>query len=525
MTDVFLSYRRESGLEFCSFLYQTLRQEDYQVFFDARSSRQGAFDEQIDRAITECTYLLAVLAPHDLDRCLKDPENDWILHEVGLAQELGKIVIPVVCKRGFTFPDACGNPILETLSREVICDLSGPDAAELIHTRLFEFMHDAPATRLRAEYQQGLLREDYQAWELETIQGIYSDFSLFQEGGRTYPAVLLQGSEKVRYPFDELTRPENLLDRSEPFSYQSSELYHDFRKIVGPTIHYPNLYGFANEGLMLDEAGKVEGFLARPRMFRETAYTSHILHYELWRAFQRLGKDRPATLDDLPIRKRIHADLSNREVLFSGKNRSCLCGVSVAVVAYDENAGDYEAAVAVRSNDVASYPGYLSIVPSGGFELYELEDRQDSFSIRKNFKICAALYREYIEELFGDVEFDHATGDDDLRRLYRNEHIKALRNGIGKTYFFDFLGVIMDLASLRPMFAFVLRIDDPAFMYENEIRKNKENSYLDFVPFSRLESAARGDDELPPLMPESAGVYALLKKHPTFREVILPRTK
>ena len=519
MTDVFLSYRRETGSEFCSFLSLVLKQEGYDVFFDHTSMRQGPFDTQIDNAIAECTFLLAVLAPRDLDRCVSDPEHDWILHEVGLAQSLGKIVIPVVFKAGFQFPDDAGIEVLKELSRETLCDLSGPDAATLIRTRLFEFMQDSPASRVRDEYNCGLLQESYQEWELQTLQTIYSDFPFIHMAGKTYPVTVIEGSDKVQYPFPDLTRPENLMERTAPVAYQESDLYRDFRKIVGPNIHFPDLYGFANEGLLLDASGKIEGFRARPRTYKETVYTSHILHYELWRAFQRLGKDHPATLDDLPLRKRIHAGQTNQEVLLSGKNRSCLCDVSIATVAYDSIEDDYDIAIATRSTHVACHPGYLSIVPSGGFELYELETKQDNYNISSNFKIISALFREYIEELFGDTAFEQPTGDDDLRRLYRNEHIKALRKGMGSTYFFEFLGVTFDLTSLRPTFAFLLRIDDPDFLYDNQIRKNSENSDLRFVSLSRFEDAVRESRRTSPLMPESAGVYGLLKQSPLFREI------
>ena len=524
MTDVFLSYRRETGSEFCSFLREILLQEGYSVFFDCHSLRQGAFDEQIDRAITECTYLLLILAPHDLDRCLQEPDDDWILHEVGLAKELGKIVIPVSIKKGFIFPKSTDNATLEYLSRQEICDVSGPDAAELVRTRLFQFMQESPATKLKEEYIQGLKKSEYQEWEASTLRSIYHDCKLVHLLGRTYPVVVYQGSEEVIFPFDALNKQENLLGRTAPLDYTDYPLYDDFKKIIGPTVHFPNLYGFTNAGILLDSSGKVEGFKAIPRTYKETVFSGHIMHYELWRAFQRFGKQRPATLTDLPIRKMIHTgQKSNQDVLLSGCNRSSLCDVCIAVLAYDELENDFDIAIATRSTSVACYPGYLSIIPSGGFELYELETKQDDINIQRNFKIIAALYREYIEELFGDEEFEQPNGDDDVRRLYRNEHIKALRGQIGKTYAFEFLGIIIDLISLRPTFAFVLKIDDPGFLYENQIRKNQENTDLRFLSLSELEKTIQAGEELSPLMPESAGVYTLLKENHLYKEAISPR--
>ena len=521
MIDIFLSYRRDTGTEYCSFLYQSLKNENYEVFFDCNSMRQGAFDKQIDKAITECTFLLVVLSPHDLDKCITEPDNDWILHEVGLALELGKIVIPISFKPNFKFPsNSESNPVLSFLSKEQLCDLSGPNAATLIKTKLFDFMKDSPATKLRDEYNNGLLNEEYQKWEIETLQQIYNDCNMVKIGEKTYPVVIYEGSEKVKYPFDMLNDKSNLLGIISPLEYKNTDLYHDFKKIIGPNVHYPDLYGFANEGIKLDKYGKVESFKARPRTYKETVYSSHILHYELWKTFQNIGKNRYAKLDDLPIRKTIHKEKSNKEIILSGCNRSCLCDVCMAVIAYDDIEDGYDIAVATRSTNVACHPGYLGIIPSGGFELYELEMKQNSYNIRRNFKIISALFREYIEEIFGDKHFEKPTGDDDMKRLYRNNYIKDIRKYIGKTYFLEFIGITIDLTSLRPTFSFILRIDDPNFLYENQIRKNDENIDLEFIALSNFEEVVKSNEKTSPLLPESAGVYSLLKKNHLFQEII-----
>ena len=114
MFDVFLSYRRESGTEFCSFIYESLTGDGYNVFFDFNSIRQGTFDTQIDDAIAECSFVLVMLAPNDLDRCLEDPEGDWVLHEIDVAMQCGKIVIPVAIRKGFPSPTTRAFPRCNT---------------------------------------------------------------------------------------------------------------------------------------------------------------------------------------------------------------------------------------------------------------------------------------------------------------------------------------------------------------------------------------------------------------------------
>lgn len=518
MFEVFLSYRRETGTEFCSFLYQRLSMEGYNVFFDQKSLRQGVFDEQIDRAISECVYVLVMLASGDLDRCFKDPENDWILHEIRLAMHYGKIVIPVKINQHFFFDAHYELPELAFLGKQELCDLSGADAASLIDSKLLGFMATPPSAALAEAYNKGVLGKEYLQWEIETLQTIYPDLEFVQEFRKVFPIVVFPGSKKVKYPFDELNDPELLEDISDPVEIDDSDVVDDFKMIVGPNIHFPNLYGFTNVGLIFDEENNVQGFRAKPRTYRETVFSGHILHYELWHAFKLLSGLRPGTLDDLPLRRKIHGGQPNLEILTSGCRRSSLCDICIAVLAYDEIEDDYALAVATRSKQVACYPGYLGIVPSGGFELYELESKQTPLVIKKNFSILAALFREYIEEIFGDENFDKPTGNDDLKRLYRNPHVQEIRRQIGKTCFFEFLGVTVDVISLRPTFAFVLRIDDPKFLYENEIKKNQENIDVRFISLNDFEESVVESECSSPLMAESAGVYRLLKMNHLFQE-------
>ena len=518
MADVFLSYRRETGVECCSVLQKSLEEEGYSVFFDF-NMRQGDFEQQIDKAITECSFMLVLLSPHDLDRCFEPPEKDWIVHEVALAKEYGKIIIPVAFKPHFEFPEECETiDALKHLSKLQICDVSGPEFTKLIKSKLYEYMEDSPAIRLKEEYQKGIRHKDYLKWEIKTLSNIYSERSFVSEFGRLFPAVVFEGSKKTVYPFDSLNDPDNLLPIAETIDYKNNSCYAEFNKIVGPNIHFPDLYGFTNVEMLFDEYGMVSGFKSVPRTYKETVFSGHILHYELWKAFKKCGDTRLATLEDLPIRRAIHKDKTNDEVIFSGCGRSSLCDVCLAVMAYDKEGDNYNIAVATRSLNVACYPGYLSIVPSGGFELYELENKQTPSTVRKNFSMVAAIYREYIEELFGDTDFDSPTGNDDLRRLYRNRHIKELREKINEL--FEFLGVSFDLISLRPTFSFVLKIDDPDFMYENQIKTNDENADIKFISFDEFDDYVIENYDQYPIMGESAGVYALLKKNHLYSDAM-----
>ena len=519
MYDVFLSYRRESGSEFASFLNNELCRLGYTVFFDAISLREGVFEERIDNAIDQCTFFLVLLANNDLDRSIEDPENDWIIHETKRALENGKIIIPIAIKKGFAFPADCNNDVIERLSKYNMCDLSGVNAVNLIETKLIGFMNDYPAKKLAADYNNGVTDPSYIAWELETLKGIYYDIPFVNVFGRDYPAYTVEGAEEIKYPFETLTLRKNLSSTCEAMPYEDGPWYDDFKKIVGPNIHYPRLYGYTSNGFELDENGKIKSIISTPRTYRETVYTCHVLQYELWSVYNKLEGKRPATLEDLPMRKAIHEGKSNIEVIMSGCNRSALNDVNIAIIDYNDRIEEYTIATAIRADTVATFPNYFGFVPSGGFELYELETNQSDTVIRENFSVIGALFREYVEEIFGDSEFEKATGDDDLNRLYRNGRIRNLRAGVKNgTYKFEFLGVDFDLITLRQTLAFVLRIDDENFFYDSRIKKNSENVFIRFEPLRTLES--RITDESLPVMTETAATYNLLKNHRIYKEIV-----
>lgn len=524
MYDVFISYRRDSGSEFASFLYQELTRNKYNVFFDTESLRAGPFPKEIERAIDECTFLLVLLAPGDLDRAVEKPRKDWVLREVRCAMESGKIIIPIRIKEDFEFAEKYRNRTLNKLSKLNICDLSGPNAAKNVEPVLIkQFMVDSPAIRLAEEYNKGIISEAYLKWELETLKGIYHDIPFVHAFGRDYPAYIVPGTENVGFPFEELTTEGRLEEVGEKLRYKTSAWYKDFKKIVGPNVHYPDLFGYTSDGFVweCDEDGndKIKAINAIPRTYKESVFTCHILQYELWRVFQKIGSERPATLDDLPMRKCIHEGRDkNIDVILSGCNRSALNDVSIAILPFDENQNQYCIISAIRTENVATHPGYFSIVPSGGFELYELETEQTPGVIKANFDVKGALYREYLEEILGDSEYDQATGDDDYNRLLRDSRIAELREQVNnKNYQFEFLGVDFDLVTLRQTLAFVLRIDDKSYLTKNRIRHNTENIKIQTIPLSQFEERVRCGSA--PVMPESAATYSLLKNSKVYKEI------
>lgn len=86
---VFISYRRGSSWGQARSIEQSLRQRGANVFIDIDDINEGRFAEIIEKAITECDYFLAVLAPGTLD-------SEWVRREIRYALAQGKTIIPLL---------------------------------------------------------------------------------------------------------------------------------------------------------------------------------------------------------------------------------------------------------------------------------------------------------------------------------------------------------------------------------------------------------------------------------------------
>ena len=101
--DVFISYRRKgAGAGVAGELQAKLENRGYKVFLDVDNIGSGAFPEQIDQAIKNCNDFLLILSPGMLDRCVE--EQDWVRHEIVLAEQYGKNIVGVALP-GFSMPE------------------------------------------------------------------------------------------------------------------------------------------------------------------------------------------------------------------------------------------------------------------------------------------------------------------------------------------------------------------------------------------------------------------------------------
>lgn len=129
--DVFVSYRRDGGVDPARMLALKLEGPDYgyKVFFDQNSIRQGVFNQAIFKAIDECKYFVLVVTEGAFDRCAE--EDDWVRQEVERALKASKTIIPVA-----PYPEkTCAFPKGLPPSMAGLADLQ---IAELNMRQLFE---------------------------------------------------------------------------------------------------------------------------------------------------------------------------------------------------------------------------------------------------------------------------------------------------------------------------------------------------------------------------------------------------
>lgn len=107
--DIFISYRRKgSGAGVAGEMQSKLQNRGYKVFLDVDNIGSGAFPDQIEQAIQQCNDFLLILSPGMLDRCVE--EEDWVRHEIVLAEKYGKNIVGVSLP-GFVMPSVESLPV------------------------------------------------------------------------------------------------------------------------------------------------------------------------------------------------------------------------------------------------------------------------------------------------------------------------------------------------------------------------------------------------------------------------------
>ncbi len=96
---VFISYRRTDVYTALA-VYENLKNQGYDVFFDYRSISSGDFEQIITSNIRARAHFILILTPTALDRC--NEPGDWLRREIELAIDEKRNIVPLFFK-GFRF--------------------------------------------------------------------------------------------------------------------------------------------------------------------------------------------------------------------------------------------------------------------------------------------------------------------------------------------------------------------------------------------------------------------------------------
>lgn len=136
--DVFISYRRKTGVNDARLLQQALQARGYKVFFDYNSIRDGRFNDGIFRAIAESKVFILMLTDGVLDE--REEGDDWVRMEIRYAIKTATKIVPVLPSDiAFEFPASLPQDIDQWVKQEQISKL---DKAELFEESVDKIVHD-----------------------------------------------------------------------------------------------------------------------------------------------------------------------------------------------------------------------------------------------------------------------------------------------------------------------------------------------------------------------------------------------
>ncbi|MFF2092730.1 hypothetical protein [Paenibacillus sp. NPDC058174] len=379
-----------------------------------------------------------------------------------------------------------GCVVLITIN-EVIDKISGYKPLHILVTYLAKVIFFQKIDRNRKRYYKTLAAEEFQTWQMNVIKKLYGEQNLVSLFGISYVTAVYSASGSISDSYKNIGELESVeIEDRIKLSGISKRYY----RLMGKTIKRPDLAGFVLTTMKRNAAGEITGFVAKMATYKLNVATSHVLEFELYLAYKkykdrflRFSKDQ--MLNRLKMRHNIHTSQREEEILVTGKGRYSLLGVQMLVVYLTED-DKYQVLVIKRSEDVAVRPGYHQFVPSGGFEFFEKEKEINEINIGKNFDVELALYREMVEEIFGEVEFEHNTAGNPVDNIYKHKKVVDLRTWLKEGQAnLEFLGSTVDLVTLRHELSFLLLINNKQFSM-NQFKLNHEGTNFEEIDIKNL---------------------------------------
>lgn len=492
--DVFISYRRSHPTD-ARLVKQMLKERGFRVFLDVDDLGQCFFDERLVSVIHQTSNFICLVTPGSLDR-VGDPE-DWMRKEIETAFKTHRNVVTVVTDLKFDWNQFELPASLERLPAVNAVAFNhayfGAFVDELV-SRLTKTSEKEAAEEF-ARLDKLALSPAFRKWQTDTLMSWYKELlpdntaagamDLFPSiAGETY-AILISRFAAASEPFlHRKLGPPSLVEREvrELPALATGTLIPDWVN-AGPSgndrLHYFellaltrrvrrwNMRGFALSALELNADREVAKIEAQLCTYGENCLTSHLLGYQMLRAYEdgnlsgAMAADRPHLYWDSVA----EAPGSPALRLKSTEDFCPLISVQALVVYRDPSEEDEWHLVAmVRQDNVAAAAGFWQFPPAGGFEIYGKEDEQHDH-VLSQFDIRLAIIREFLEEVFGDVDMacehaEDASGDHTGSPGFQ-QVMSSLKN---KLLSIHLMGVVTELVGLRSEFSFVIVMEDPKLL-------------------------------------------------------------
>ncbi len=153
--DIFISYRRDGGVETARLFYDRLSNAGYRVSFDMETLRSGKFNTQLYERIEQCTDVIVLLS-RDALNLRPEPEDDWLRLEIAHALKYKKNIIPVFL-RDFVPPkkDSLPPDIADVVEYEAVT--ASDEHFDSTFSKLCSLLHSRPHGVYKARIIKSLL--------------------------------------------------------------------------------------------------------------------------------------------------------------------------------------------------------------------------------------------------------------------------------------------------------------------------------------------------------------------------------
>lgn len=486
--DVFISYSSKD-LERVQMFVKLIKTNGLKCWYDKdMDPGKSGWMEQIMVALEESDKVLLYLTKNAID-------SGDVKNEITNASAKGKNIIPIIAE-DINIPDSYLY-LIRKYEWIYSYKMDEKSLMNILQTRILdnynekrELFWGTLQTKEFVEFSNSVMEHYYGKHFFTTIND--REFAVMCVHGKPLGHVNSIKDFDVLCDFDGSHLAD--FDIRNHQSYIHNKWYAEYSALLDGKIRYPNRPGYMLDEISTDINGSFDRIKVHVGTFAENVYSTHVLEYELYRAFMEYrcqDLNDPFVWqqlkDSLSIRNKIHTDVIGitgihfnekmRLSLLSGAGRDSLLSVQMLVVIKSKRTKKYEVKIIQRSNDVVIKPGIWQFIPSGGFEI--LNDSDDNaysdIELEENFSPGCAIFREYLEELFNVPEFEGGGSGSIEERLLKDNRIIAienmLRDGAAEL---QFLGSVVDLAALRHELSFVLVIHDDSYS-ETQFIVNEES--------------------------------------------------